>query len=477
MIEGIPMKGSFSRLSLPKILIGLNRARATGTLSVTSGGFTKKVFLDKGDAIFASSTYEDDRLGEMLLKAGKITVEQYDKSVEMLKKTAMRQGAILVKLGYLTPKDLFWGVKFQVRQIIFSLFQLEDGDYEFTEGETPTGEVITLNMSMGNLIYEGVKRIENWTRIRREMPDMEGVLQLSSDPLSLFQEVELSPQDKKILSLVDGSKTIKSLIEQSWLNSFEAMKTLYLLWSVGILTEKKMSDEASISLEELLKPLTDEEEEFMSRVNDTYKQLPQMTSYQILELNESADMEEIKKNYYRLAKEFHPDRHFGASSDALKDKLNAIFAAINDANRVLSSPVEKARYDGTLSVAPPKPRTDHREAARAKFQEGKSALGKGLYEDAAVLFGQAVYLDKSVASYHFCLGTAYAKQNKYHEAVAAINAALEIEPRNADYIAELGHLFLRLGFKSRARSILEKAIRLDPSNKRALDGLAAVQFA
>lgn len=167
----------------------------------------------KGDAIFASSTYEDDRLGEMLIKAGKITMEQYDKSVELLKKSGKRQGAILVELGYLTPKDLFWGVKYQVEEIIYSLFLLEDAEYEFIEGEIPSHEIITLKMSMGNLIYEGVKRIDNWTRIKNEMPDINIVLKLSTDPVTLFQEVELSPQDRKMLSMVDGTKKLKSLLK------------------------------------------------------------------------------------------------------------------------------------------------------------------------------------------------------------------------------------------------------------------------
>ena len=103
----------------------------------------------------------------MLIKAGKITMEQCDESVRLLKRTGKRQGAILVDLGYLTPKDLFWGVKYQVMEIIYSLFQIEDGEYEFLEGEIPHDEVITLKMSIGNLIYEGVKRIDNWTRIRK----------------------------------------------------------------------------------------------------------------------------------------------------------------------------------------------------------------------------------------------------------------------------------------------------------------------
>ena len=238
MIE-IPIKGNIKKISLPKIFTYLHRNRKTGTLIVTTPVFTKKIYFMKGDAIFASSTYEDDRLGEMLVKAGKITMKQYDASVELLKKTGKRQGSILLELGYLTPKKLFWGVKYQVKEIIYSLFQLENAEYVFGEVETPLQEAITLKMSMGNLIYEGVKRIDNWTRIREEMPNTETVLKLSTDPVKLFQDVELSSQDKKMLSMVNGTKTIKRLINRSGMSSFEAIKILYALWSIGIIEPGK----------------------------------------------------------------------------------------------------------------------------------------------------------------------------------------------------------------------------------------------
>ncbi|MDP1759527.1 MAG: DUF4388 domain-containing protein, partial [Thermodesulfovibrionales bacterium] len=355
------LKGSLREYSLPKILTDLHRKRATGTLAVSTPNFTKKAYLVKGDAVFAASSYEDDRLGEMLLKAGKITVEQYDKSVEILKRTKKRQGAILVDLGYLTPKDLFWGVKYQVKEIIYSLFQLEEGECEFVEGDVPTDEVITLKMSMGNLIHEGVKRIDNWTRIRREMPDTGIALTISKDPLNLFQEVELSQYDKKMLTIIDGRKTIKEVIDSSWMNSFEAMKTIYVLWSIGILEEKTVEksqavreeekEEAggTVSLDELLQPFAEEEDTLIKKVEEIYSNLDRLRLNELLEAGEDADVEAIKKNYYRLAREFHPDRYLNTSDAALKDKLTAVFDALTAAYTVLKDDYKRKEYFDSLN--------------------------------------------------------------------------------------------------------------------------------
>lgn len=535
------LKGSLREYSLPKILTDLHRKRATGTLAVSTPNFTKKAYLVKGDAIFAASSYEDDRLGEMLLKAGKITVEQYDKSVEILKRTKKRQGAILVDLGYLTPKDLFWGVKYQVKEIIYSLFQLEEGECEFVEGDVPADEVITLKMSMGNLIHEGVKRIDNWTRIRREMPDTGIALTISKDPLNLFQEVELSPYDKKMLTIIDGKKTIKEVIDSSWMNSFEAMKTIYVLWSIGILEEKtveksravreeEVKEEAgeTVSLDDLLQPFAEEEDTLIKKVEEIYSNLDRLRLNELLEAGEDADVEAIKKNYYRLAREFHPDRYFNASDAALKDKLTAVFDALTAAYTVLKDDYKRKEYFDSLNkqadempeektqaeemqteaAHPPQAEEMPEAVKRAEemswgevplegtpeesikkeeikeekegekdkgeelFKKGVDEFKKNKFEAAVALFRQAVDIDSEKPQYWSYLSLSLSKvPHKMKEAEEALLKSIKLEPLNGEHYANLGSLYLKAGLHKRASGQFEKALKFDPGNVKAQKGL------
>jgi len=48
---------------LQKILIGLHDAKKTGTLTVKTPVFIKKIYIDKGEVVFAASNWKDDRLG------------------------------------------------------------------------------------------------------------------------------------------------------------------------------------------------------------------------------------------------------------------------------------------------------------------------------------------------------------------------------------------------------------------------------
>lgn len=475
----IPLKGRVQEISLPRVLVQLNRRRMTGTLMLTTPVFIKKAFLVKGDAIFASSTYEDDRLGEMLIKAGKITLEQYDKSVELLKQTGKRQGAILVELGYLSPKDLFWGVKYQVREIIYSLFQLEEAEYEFIEDDIPSHEVITLKMSMGNLIYEGVKRIDNWTRIKKEMPSPESILALSHDPAALFQDIELTQQDRNMLSMVDGKKTIKELIDGSLVGSFEAMKILYVLWSIGVLEEKEkepetaeMIQETVLHGEEILKPLSEDDEIFRMRVDQIFKNLDNLDPYQLLEVGKDTDEETLTKNYYKLSKEYHPDRYFATSDASVKDKLTAIFDAVTHAYSVLRGTIQEK---GAEQAAPVQEETVAASAhvdADGYYRKGIENLKQGHFENAVSSLKKATQANPENAKYWSYLSLALSKlPDQLREAEGSLFEAIKIEPNNADHYVNLGLIYLKGGMKKRAYGQFEKALRLDPDNSKARKGL------
>lgn len=478
----IPLEGRLHHHSLPKILIAIQRERKTGVLTLRRDTLQKKIYFKKGDAIFASSNYEDDRLGEMLLKAGKITMDQYDHSVKLLKSTGKRQGGILVELGYLSPKDLFWGVKYQVREIIDSLFLWEDGEYSFMEGDLPTEEVITLRMSIANLIYEGVKRIENWTRIKRESPLLESILHLSSDPLNLFQDIELAKEDRNVLSLIDGKRTIKDIFGSSGMDNFKTLKAIYVLTMIGMLTVKEMeAEELSIEgvIEEVLseKPKSEKETQLIEKIHKFFRGIDGMNYYQVLGVDPKAPLTNIKKAFYRLAKEYHPDIHFKSLEEGLMDELTTIFGRINKAYEVLGNKSKRDEYDLSLSMTrfpSEKERAVEGDSQKAEeqFRRGIEEFKKGNHWGASESFKWATKLNSQKAIYWSHLALSLAQMpRKLHDAEEACKKAIELEPGNDEHYSNLGILYLKAGMKKKAETQFNHALKWNPKSQKAKRGL------
>jgi len=476
----LPFKGNLRDYSLPKILTELNRSWGTGTFSITTSHFTKKIYIKEGNVIFASSTFEDDRLGEMLIKAGKITMEQYDKSVELLKSTGKRQGAILVELGYITPKDLFWGVKYQVKEIIYSLFQLDEGEYEFTE-DIPPDEVITLKISTNNLIYEGVNRINNLTRIRRDMPDAHTVFALNEDPTGIHKGIDLSPQDARILSLVDGMRSINQVIEQSRMNSFDVMRTLYVLWSTGFITQKETPEHGldvkeTINVEEILLSMNEEEENLKKKVEELYERLPRMSPAEILQADKKTGPEEIKKTYQRMAREFNPERVLASDDATLKNKITVIFETITQAYNSLKEEKKRMEPFSTPGKIPRKEEDTETVLLEEQFKRGVEEFKNGNYWGAAELFKWVTKNTPKNPKAWSYLSLALSKMpHRMKDAEEALLESIKLEPYNGEHFANLGILYLKEGLKKKAELQFEKALKLDAGNTKARKGLEQAQ--
>ncbi len=218
-------------------------------------------------------------------------------------------------------------------------------------------------------------------------------------------------------------------------------------------------------MEELIKN-GELDEGFLKEVEALYSRLDTMTHYEVLGLRGNPSQSEIKKTYYQLVKRFHPDRYYRIGHDELKNKLSKIFARINQAYTVLTDSAKKEEYDASLNKD-----TRSTDSALDRFEEGLELFKQKAYSDAVIQLGQAVYLDGSKPKYHFYYGLALREVGKYKDAERALLKAIELWPQNADYVTELGYLYLRLGMKLRAKKTFERALIIDPEQKRAKEGL------
>jgi hypothetical protein len=72
------------------------------------------------------------------------------------------------------------------------------------------------------------------------------------------------------------------------------------------------------------------------RIEEYFATLGTRDAWALLGLTPGADKKEIKRAYFKLSKEFHPDRYFGRNIGPYKDQLNRIFQTIKSAFEELS---------------------------------------------------------------------------------------------------------------------------------------------
>jgi hypothetical protein len=233
-MTAVAPRGTLDQEGVPAILRALVRADKTGPLRFTRGRITKTVYLQGGRLIFATSTDPDDRLGEMLLRKGLISYRDLEESVKAIR-AGKRQGTALVESGSIRSRDLVQGVTEQVQEIVYSLFLWEDGAYEFVEGDLPTREVILLRMPTEDILMEGIRRVERWSRIRAGAGALGQRYTPSPECTSILESMSLSKDELSLVALLDGAPTLEEICAASRQSDFEICRAVWGLWVTGVL--------------------------------------------------------------------------------------------------------------------------------------------------------------------------------------------------------------------------------------------------
>ncbi len=84
------------------------------------------------------------------------------------------------------------------------------------------------------------------------------------------------------------------------------------------------------------------------KIDRAYDRFRRFDYYEILSVPRTATRAQIKKNYHRISKEYHPDRFFRRQLGAYKDKLEFVFDQINKAYNTLIDDEARKKYDQEL---------------------------------------------------------------------------------------------------------------------------------
>jgi hypothetical protein len=475
-----PVAGRLRSYGLADLVIGIYRAKKTGVLSLEAEQWSRRIFFESGEMVYASSDIESEQTGSILLASGMISPQQYRQSMAAAGETGRSQETVLLETRYLSPADLVGAVHQRVETVIMNLCDVEDAKFTFREGPLPAGEVITMKLNSADLLFRGAKRTERLNTVRSRYFTPGALLHPAEERGSVLHRLSLEQQDRQIFSLLQESTSLGEVLAQSPVSEEETIRTIYGLYSayaIEVEPGKATQGPAEKTGEDADAGLTTADKALEERIDKLYREHRSLGYYGVLGLMpQTASAAEIKRAYHDMAKEYHPDRYLHVSSETLKEKLNVIFAYVNEAYREISKGGGNIGLKAAIKAQQDEPPEEKsRTLAKAKYREGRECLAAGNNGDAMTLFGQAVYLNASVPDYHFYYGLSLQRNEKMKEAEESVRKALQLSPHNGRYLTELGYIYLRLGFRNRAHNAFARALEAEPSRKDAAEGLRQVE--
>src|SRR5919107_2700172 len=227
------IKGSLKEASLPDVIQLLFLGRRTGCLALADRHNFGTIYLDEGQIVYASIVNRRDRLGDILMRNGRITPEQLQQAIDVqIDDREHKLGEILVGKSILTRAELEEYMRLQIEEAVYFLFTWTSGTFNFEAGVRPESEDFLISISPEALLLEGARRVDEWSLIEKKIPSFDLIFSVDQNHVTQSAPT-LSPEQQRLLPLVDGTRDVQHLIDESGLVEFEVGKALFGLITAG----------------------------------------------------------------------------------------------------------------------------------------------------------------------------------------------------------------------------------------------------
>ncbi len=233
----MPLTGNLDTFFLSSIMQLLYVEKKTGTLEVKNNNNEVQVIVKEGSIVYAMSNNKEARLGNLLRIKGVITLEELEICLEEGNQKKQALGKVLVEKGIISLELLTRFIRKQVEEIVYSLFLWESGEFIYKDALLDLSGIVITELDITRIILEASRRIDEISVLKKYIPN-DQIVYGWSGKVQDKEELKLSPNEWRILNLIDGKRTIEQLLEICGLDHLVAYKILYSLISSG-LAEKR----------------------------------------------------------------------------------------------------------------------------------------------------------------------------------------------------------------------------------------------
>lgn len=512
--DGAEMTGQLSEQPLAELINEISAKSLAGKLQLEHDRIKVVIYFDNGELLYAAANLRSLRLREYLLKAGinEAALARYGE-----RRPDLELAKALLTDHLLTPAAAEQVQTKQVTDVLRVALLWTEGTWEVDQ-RARLDELTKLKIDIRTLLLETGRRTPPKVAASRFRLPAERISPVSTS----FEFSNLLPVEIFLLSRLDRPTPLQDLVAVSGVSENEAFVVLYSLALAGLLEREHRPNtfrgqtfqsqavaatqpqpEKSVPPPEPPEEKPEEDvERFLARLERA------QTHYDVLDVTKESSPAQMKVKYYELARRYHPDR-FRKVEPSLLARTESAFARITQAYDTLRDDRLRANYDAKLaarqkaqqvadatakptietpSVAtptatpdniskiPPQPGFSAAERAEAQFKEGLAALETGERRVAVGLFAAAANAVPKEARYRAFYGRLLAESEHTRRAAEAeLQAAVKLDPKNGEYRVLLAELYRDLGLLLRARGEAERALGIDPNNRKAQDLLRALK--
>ena len=476
--------GKLSDIGFPRLLHNIFTARGTAsTLDIEDKNIKKRFFFKAGVPVYSISNVLNEVLGRLMVRKGVITQEIYEKSLEIMLNGKKKQGDVLLSSGHITSHQLNDALNIQAKERLFSAFNWLNGTYHYQTIEKLPKDLFLSPIHPAYAILHALKGgYYPADRIKAAIDDnKEQLVAFSNKTVYALEDFQPTPAETRVLTLIDGNKKLGEILVETEtkfsISKEDIYPFIYALLATDILILKQLEKEK--------KPNgpSPEDRALIEELTGKYIHMKSLNSFEILGISQNADCDTIKKAYFKMAKQYHPDRYHNNIQDVLT-AASDIFTLINTAYNTLTDENARRAYEESLKNSGEK-QDIHQDAANImnaelQFQKGKVALSRKDYKSAKEALEWTIKLNPNEGEYQAYLG--WTIFNLSPKDAAEIKKAKELiqdgiasNPKQDRAYYFLGVIHRVEGKLEEAEAAFNKAVQKNPHLSEAQSELRLIQ--
>ncbi len=214
--------------SLCDIVALIAQAGWKGELIVVSGDAARSLFFEAGNIVGGQTNVDAERLGALLYRLGVLTEAEVE-VVRASLATGRKFGEIAVELGLVTREKLFEVMLTKTKEIFFATLLVSDGMFYFLDRYDPQRVALRHHVSAGNLLMEGVQRMDESKYFRERIPSDSHI------PIPIAGRSDPEEELRTVWQACDGKRSVSEIGRVIGLAEFEVTRALFRLVQSGFL--------------------------------------------------------------------------------------------------------------------------------------------------------------------------------------------------------------------------------------------------
>jgi hypothetical protein len=234
------LSGNLRTMPLSDILQWIESGRKTGTLGLTRRSIEKRIVFSDGRIHSSWSNDPRESLGQFLVRDGHVTEEQLFKGLLRQESEKRLLGSILVTDGVLPEDELKATLRLKAEETIYDLFLWPEGHFEFHEGEIPYDVLVHLDLDIREVVFEGMRRVDDWNRIHAVFPSNRVAFHRLETA-----ETPNDPIERQALELAAAGKSMAEIGLELRRSEYETAVILFELKARDLIAIERAPDELS----------------------------------------------------------------------------------------------------------------------------------------------------------------------------------------------------------------------------------------